>query len=327
MKIKYIIPVLLLSLIFVSCSKHEQEPVQKPQFDVIKSSNVPSYIGKNAYTYVEKQVSFGPRNPGSAGHKLALNYLKNELTKYADGVKLQNFSYPGYNETLDLSNIIAEFNPNAKNRIMLAAHWDTRPRAEESKDTSKQSLPILGANDGGSGVGVLLELARVLKEKKIDYGIDIVLLDGEDYGKKSDLGNYCLGAKYFAANLGDYKPAFGILLDMVGDKEASFPKEGQSINYAPDIVNMIWGMANQIGAGTFSNADYPEIYDDHVALNQGGIRTVDIIDIELIGADTPDPRRNYWHTNNDTMENISAETLQQVGDVLVNIIYSLKFNQ
>jgi hypothetical protein len=153
------------------------------------------------------------------------------------------------------------------------------------------------------------------------------LLDGEDYGKKSDLENYCLGAKYYASNTGEVKPAFGILLDMIGDKEGFFPKEGQSLKYAPDIVNMVWGMAAQTGADAFKNSEYPEIYDDHVALNQGGIRTVDIIDLELIGADTPKERRNYWHTNNDTMENISADALQQVGSVLVNIIYSLKFNQ
>jgi len=324
--IKFILPVLLLSLVFISCSKKDAEPEQKPQFEIVKSNNVPVYDSKSAYTFVEKQVLFGPRNPGSEGHTKTLNYLKSELSKYADNVELQNFTYPGYNETLHLTNIIGRFNPGNKNRVLLCAHWDTRPRAEESKDSSKQNQPILGANDGASGVGVLLEIARILKGKDIDYGVDIVFLDGEDYGKKSDLGNYCLGAKYYAANTGEIKPAFGILLDMVGDKEAFFPKEGQSLKFAPDIVSMIWDMAGQVGAGTFTSAEYPEIYDDHVALNQGGIRTVDIIDLELIGADTPKERRNYWHTNNDTMENISAETLQDVGNVLVNIIYSLKFN-
>jgi hypothetical protein len=326
MYIKFIFLLLFFSLIFVSCSKREVEPVQKPLFEVIKKTDMPVFNGENAYNNVKKQVAFGPRNPGSTGHAQALNYLKNELLKYADGVRLQSFSYPGYDETLQLTNIIAEFNPNAKNRIMLAAHWDTRPRAEEADDTSKQNLPIPGANDGGSGVGVLLEIAGILKDKKIDYGVDIVLFDGEDYGKKSDLGNYCLGAKYFAANLEGYQPAFGILLDMVGDKDAFFPKEGASVQYAPDIVNLIWGIAGQIGAGSFLNSRSPEIYDDHIALNQGGIRTVDIIDLELIGANTPDKRRNYWHTHNDTMDNISSETLQEVGSVLINLIYSLKFN-
>ncbi|MFO7445798.1 MAG: M28 family peptidase [Ignavibacteriaceae bacterium] len=317
---------LIIPFLFYSCGKTDTETAQKPLYELKPGNSVPLFNSENAYQYIEKQVSFGPRNPGSPGHRQGLFYLRNELTKYAGEVILQSFTYPGYNETLELTNIIAKFNPDAKNRIMLSAHWDTRPRAEEAEDTSKQKLPIPGANDGGSGVGVLLEIARLLKENNLSYGVDIVLFDGEDYGYRNDLSNFCIGSKYFAANLNNYKPVFGILLDMVGDKEAFFPREGQSRKYAPDIVNMIWNLASQSGADLFVNREAGEIYDDHVPLNQAGIRTIDIIDLELIGADTSNKRRNYWHTDKDNMENISAETLQQVGNVLTKLIYSLHFN-
>lgn len=316
----------LITLLFVSCGKHEAEAPQKPLYELKATDSVPGFNSDYAFEQVEKQVAFGPRNPGSIGHGQALLYLKNELAKYADEVTLQSFSYPGYDETLDLTNIIGKFNPSAKNRIMLSAHWDSRPRAEEAKDSTKQNLPVLGANDGASGVGVLLEIARRLKDNKVNYGVDIVFFDGEDYGRKNDLNNYCLGAKYFSSNLNGYEPAFGILLDMVGDKEAFFPKEGTSVQYAPDVVNMIWSIAEQTGSNAFEQAEAPAIYDDHVPLNQAGIRTVDIIDLELIGASTPNERRNYWHSDKDNMDNISRETLGQVGKVLVTLLYSLKFN-
>ncbi len=270
----------------------------------------------------------GPRNPGSVGHDKMLVYLQSELRKYADEVELEAFNYTGYdNEALHLTNIIGKFNPQNKNRILLCAHWDTRPRAEHATVEALKSKPILGANDGASGVGVLIELAQILKQKKINYGVDIVLLDGEDYGKEDDLNLFCLGSKYFAANY--YKsnyPAFGILLDMVGDKEASFPKEANSMQFAPDVVNMIWNIAVLKSATVFSQAEGGAVYDDHIPLNQAGIQTIDIIDADLIGADSPNKRRNYWHSENDTMKNISEETLQQVGDVMTYLLYSLKFN-
>jgi Zn-dependent M28 family amino/carboxypeptidase len=271
-------------------------------------------------------VEFGPRNPGSNGHSLALTYLQNELNKYADEVKLQSFTYPGYNEVLNLTNIIAKFNSENKNRIMICAHWDTRPRSEHSKDSTKQKLPILGANDGASGCGVILELARVLNKKELNIGVDLVLLDGEDYGKENDLDNYCLGAKYYSVNIsGEVYPRFAILLDMVGDKDAVFMKEAGSMEYAQDIVNLIWNIAVQLNAQAFIPKEGESIYDDHIPMNQAGIKTVDIIDAELVGADTPVERRNYWHSDRDTMENIGQGTLQQVGNVLVYLLYSLHF--
>lgn len=316
-----------MSTIFYACNG--DKPVKMTeQYHLSTPQNKPSFIGDNAYDQIEKQLSFGPRNPNSQGHQQTLNYLNNELKKYADIVYLQEFSYPGYNEQLRLTNIIAEFNPNSTDRIFICAHWDTRPRAEQDKNEALRDKPILGANDGGSGVGVILELARLLKQQSVDYGIDLILFDGEDYGNEGDLNNYLIGAKYFSANKPvDYNPHFGILLDLVGDKEAQFRMEGASLKYAGDIVEMIWNIAAQLNATTFVMRESGDIYDDHIALNMAGLKTINIVDSELIGADTPVERRNYWHTHNDTMQNIGKETLQQVGDVLTHLIYSLKFNK
>ncbi len=239
---KYIVLILVLliplNILFISCNKNQDEQPSKPYYELSTPDSVPDFNAKNAYQYTEAQTLVGPRNPGSEGHDKMLAYLQNELRKYADEVQLQSFNYTGYdNEQLHLTNIIGKFNPQSKNRILLCAHWDTRPRAEHATVDSKKNQPIIGANDGASGVGVLLELARILNQKKINYGIDIVLFDGEDYGKESDLNLFCLGSKYFAAEYyKDNYPAFGILLDMVGDKEASFPKEENSVQFAPDIV-------------------------------------------------------------------------------------------
>ena len=225
----FIFFVLVTALSFYSCSKEVKQDVSKPLYELQNNKNIPKFDGSNAYSQVEAQVKFGPKT-GFKGHQATLNYIQNELKKYTGDVELQNFTYPGYDSTtLHLTNIIAKFNPEKKNRIMFFAHWDTRPRAEHATKPALRDKPILGANDGASGCGVLLELARILKDNKINYGIDLVFLDGEDYGKEHDLNNFCLGSKYFAANYpADKLPAFGVLLDLVGDKQAVFEREGNS---------------------------------------------------------------------------------------------------
>jgi len=327
MKLNKILLLLSAAVLITGCEKKEENTISRAVFEIQKTDNIPSFSGENAYAMTKAQVDFGPRNPGSAGHSLSLSFLQNELNRYADEVKLQSFSYAGYNEDLNLTNIIARFNPDNKNRVMICAHWDTRPRSEHTKDSTKRNLPILGANDGASGCGVILELARILDEKKLDIGVDLVLLDGEDYGKENDLDNYCLGSKYYSVNIPDgVYPRFAILLDMVGDKDAVFMKEASSMEYAPDIVNLVWDIASQQNASSFIPRKGGSIYDDHIPLNQAGIKSVDIIDADLVGADTPVERRNYWHSDRDTMENISAGTLQQVGSVIVTLLYSIHFN-
>jgi len=330
--IKSLAPVFLLIpllLLLSSCGEKQQNEPTKPLYELTKNNNIPKFDVDNAYNQVKAQVYYGPRNPNSSGHDNALNYLQNELRKYCDDVELQSFTYTGYgNEKLNLTNIIGKFNPEAKNRIVLCAHWDTRPRAEKAVDPKRRDEPILGANDGGSGVGVLLEIARILKTNKINYGVDLVLFDGEDYGKEEDLDNFCLGSKYYAVNYRHTStPAFCVLLDLVGDKDAVFAKEGNSLRFAPQVVNMVWGIAKQIKANKFLNKDGGYIYDDHIPLEQAGLKAIDIIDGDLIGADTPVKRRNYWHTHKDNMDNIGKNTLQQVGDVMTQLLFTLKFNR
>ena len=276
----------------------------------------------------ETQVKFVSRNPGSKGHSGALFYLENELAKYAGNVETQSFKYAGYNcEVLSLTNVIAQFNPASKKRIMLCAHWDTRPRAEHAKDIHKRNFPITGANDGASGCGVLLELARLLKLYRVDYGIDLVFFDGEDYGKENDLNGFCLGSKHYSANVQPGKVhALGVLLDLVGDKEDRFPMEGYSVRFAPDIVDMIWGIAIDQNSPAFIPEKEPAIYDDHVPLQEAGITNVDIIDSGLVGGHNENQRKNYRHSEFDNMQNIGKDTIRRVGNVLANLIYSIHFN-
>jgi hypothetical protein len=289
------------------------------------TAGLPQFLGSNAYDHVVAQVGFGPRNPNSEGHSKTLKYLLDELAKYTSNIVQQNWVHDGYNgEKLNLTNIIASFNPSATRRILLVAHWDTRPRGEQDPDSSQRMKPILGANDAGSGVGVLLELARVMKEHPPTVGIDILLVDGEDYGKESDLDSYFLGARYFAKNLPPgFKPAFGVLLDMVGDRNASFPMEANSMHYAPDVMRTLWDAASALGLHQFKRMQGPGISDDHLPLNEAGIPTIDIIDADMVGNNTNDPSRQYWHTQEDTIDKVSAETLGAVGRLMVYMIYKM----
>lgn len=326
-RITYIV-IAILAFVFSFCKEktNKEKPVEISWY-IMKNNRVPEFSDQLALEYIIKQISFGPRNPNSEGHSRAKVFLLNELKSLADTAYFQTFTYPGYDGIrLDLANIIASFNPDKKIRIMLCAHWDTRPRSEKDKNPENRSKPVLGANDGASGVAVLLSIAHILKNNKVDFGVDIVFFDAEDYGYEGDLLNYSIGAKYFAQKKPDYiNPQFAILLDMVGDKEAVFKKEPNSMNFAPDIVNLVWNLASELNLKTFSNEFSSPIYDDHIPLGEIGIKIINIIDSDLIGADSPNPRRNYWHTQNDNLENISKETLGEVGKLLTHLIYSIKF--
>ena len=273
----------ILPVLILSCRSEENEPA-KPFYEIQPRENIPAFNPGNAYTQILKQLTFGPRNPNSNGHQAVLQFLILELSKYAEDVIIQNFNYSGYDgEVLLLTNIVAKFNIKAKNGILLCAHWDTRPRAEEDQNPDNRDNPIPGANDGGSGVAILLETARILKSYPVDYGVDIVLFDGEDYGRPQDLENFCLGSKYFAGKKSpDYNPAFGILLDLVGDKEAKIFKDPFSMQYASDITDLIWNIAEMTRADKFVNVQGSRAYDDHIPLNQAGIKTINIINADLI---------------------------------------------
>jgi glutaminyl-peptide cyclotransferase len=312
-------------MIILSCSNE----VQTGRFAFNKGNSVvPLFNADSAYVYIEKQIALGPRNPGSVGHVAARNLLLEKFRTFAgrSSVYAQNFDFVGYDgEEFRLTNIIVAFNPSARDRILLAAHWDTRPRAEEEIDSRLMHEPILGADDGGSGVAVLLELARIMSENTPTLGVDILLFDGEDYGHTSDLEFYFLGARHWSANppVSGYSPRFGILLDMVGARGATFLQEGFSMRYAPSLVDNVWNVAADLGYESFFVRQRGGLVaDDHMIVNQ----VAQIPMINIINYKSPDGQSvefaPHWHTHNDSMGIIDKQTLQAVGDVLVEIIYN-----
>ena len=325
---KYSLLLFVVSMItiFNGCDGKKVPEQTTPYVSLSKNQQYPKSDSSLIFSYVEKQLENGPRVVGSRAHQLTKEFFLTSLRQYTDKIETQDFELVGYdNEKLALTNIIAKFNPDAKKRIFICGHWDSRPRSEQETDEKLQKQPVMGANDGASGCAIMLELARLMKTKQPEIGVDLIFLDGEDYGKSSDLTMFCLGSKYFAANVKEYSPEFGILLDMVGDKEAQFYQEQNSIIFGGEIVELVWEAARNIGAGTFVSMQGSSIYDDHIPLNQAGLKTIDIIDASLVGADKSVGRRHYWHTTHDTIENISSKTLGEVADVLLNVIYSVKF--
>jgi hypothetical protein len=327
---KIALPTLLLLLLIAGCSNNSghtpvtgspagQKPANEEQKRVMTSTSPAKFSGEHAFTLLTAQTAFGPRNPNSAGHRGCLSYLVSTLRGLADEVRTQEFTHTGYGgEQLRLTNIVASFRPKDPARILLCAHWDTRPRAEQDETRGRRNDPIPGANDGASGVAVLVEVAGLLKNVPPSIGVDIVLFDGEDYGKEGDHASYLLGSRYFAEHKGgDYIPRFGILLDMVGDKFLELPKERYSLRYAPDVVAMVWKTAASLGVQQFHDETGEEIMDDHLPLNEAGIQTIDIIDFNY-----PDPTNRYWHTHQDTPEHCSAESLEAVGSVIASVVYA-----
>jgi len=312
------------SILWSGCSGERPRPNQPSQADAASTKTsmattmTPAFSGARAFELLRKQVSFGPRNPNSAGHGACLQYLSSTLQQLADRVELEDFIHAGYGgEKLQLTNLIAAFKPQAATRIMLCAHWDTRPRAERDQNKSRRNEPMLGANDGASGVAVLLEIARLLNTAPPAVGVDIVLFDGEDYGTEGDRESYLLGSRYFAAHKRrDYVPKFGILLDMVGDRELEIPKELNSLRFAPDVVQLVWDSARELGITQFVDEVGEEVLDDHWPLNSAGIKTVDLIDFNY-----PDLSNRFWHTHEDVPENCSAESLEAVGTVVTHVVY------
>lgn len=280
---------------------------------------IPTFSGHSAYLYLKAQTDLSPRVPGSKAHEKCLNYLHSEISKYADAVSLQPFLHKDYNgKHLKMTNIISSFNLRAKTRILLLAHWDSRPRADQDSDSKKKNQPVNGANDGASGVAVLMEIARLIKSSQPHIGVDILFTDGEDFGKQGDDANYLLGARYFAKNLPlGFHPTFGILLDMIGDSQLEIKKERYSMKYAPDVVDLVWTTARQLGVEQFSEEYQGWVTDDHLPLNEVGIKTIDLIDF-----DYPDESNRYWHTTQDTPDKCSPESLEAVGKVLIEVIYN-----
>ena len=289
---------------------------------------IPIFNADSAYYFVEKQVSFGPRVISSSAWKKCAIWLEKKLKTYTPHVIIQKAPITTYDrKNHTLKNIIASFSPEKNNRIVLFAHWDSRHVADH--DTINQESPILGANDGGSGVGVLLEIARHFKNKNPKIGVDIVLFDAEDYGQPENSkfpimeDSWCLGSQYWSKNphKQNYFARYGILLDMVGAKNATFRQEEISNYFAPNLVEKVWRKANQLGYGShFVFEKSKQILDDHYYVNTIiGIPTIDIIEYD---ATTETNFNKHWHTHNDNMDNINRNTLKAVGQTLLEIIYN-----
>ena len=322
----FLISLALFSM--TSCdNKQNSKPAAQPAPQV-KQVVIPDFNADSAYNYVKKQLDFGPRVPGSEAHKQCAEWFIDFFNDKADTVYVQDFRTRLYNcNGIDGKNIIAAFNPEAKKRILLAAHWDSRPFADHDPDEKNWNTPIDGANDGASGVGVLMEIARLMKETPTNVGVDIILFDLEDYGAPYYLNlmtndDWALGSQYWAKNphIYNYRAYFGILLDMVGAPNAKFPKEYYSQQFAPALSNDVWRIAREIGySDYFTNELGHPINDDHIYVNvHARIPMIDIIHLENNSESSFYP---YWHTVKDNIEQIDPKTLGMVGDVVVNVIY------
>lgn len=285
-----------------------------PSADVAK--DIPAFDGDKAFDLLKKQVDMGPRYPGVAGHVACSDFIVAQLKPYADEVTVQEFRQTVAGRDLDLRNVIAKFNKDAKQWIILAAHWDTRPFADMEVTASKRAKPILGANDGASGVAVLLELARLFAQRQPKVGVMMVFFDGEDYTPNPPTAeDMFLGSKYFASSLDRKTKAqvkYGILLDMIGDKNLDIHEEAQSVEAAPEVVRNVWDTAESLGYGkSFIASRKYSISDDHIPLIRAGIKCIDVIDF------------NYgsWHTLDDTVDKCSAESLKTVGEVIAHVVY------
>ncbi len=319
----------LLITILIGCTGGNR-PIESEVPDRVV--NVPTFNSDSAFHFIKTQVEFGPRVPNSEAHKKTGDYLVSKLEEYGAVVTTQEFNAQSYNGSqLQLRNIIASYRPEKQKRVLLAAHWDTRPIADKDPENPTGSMD--GANDGASGVGVLLEIARILEgDTTIDVGIDLILFDGEDWGEpESEQGKrqppkgwdswWCLGSQYWAKNKhkSNYSAYYGILLDMVGAKRSQFFREGASLEYAPRIVSKIWDAGARLGySDYFVKQNAHAITDDHIYVNElAKIPMIDIVHYQQgIGY-----FGDYHHSQKDNMDLISKETLQAVGETLLHVIY------
>lgn len=287
-----------------ACSAKAKPPVR--EFD-----------GVRAFSYLQRQVEFGPRIPGTPAHQQTGDWILTQLRALADTVAVQEITHrTARGTTLHLRNFFARFQPAAVERVLLLAHWDTRPTADQSANLAAQRLPVPGANDGASGVAVLLGLAEVLKARPPVLGVDLLFVDGEDYGNFADSNDVLIGSRWFAAHPPPgYPPLFAVLFDMVGDRDLHLPYEQNSQAFAPEVVDRVWRVAESLGyGGIFLRQPGPSLTDDHVALQQGGIHAIDVVDFAY------GPNNSYWHTTEDTLDKVSAASLQVVGDVAVALV-------
>ncbi|MFK5857363.1 MAG: M28 family peptidase [Bacteroidota bacterium] len=330
-KITYLISsVIVLLLLISSCQMSQGKRSKK---NVAKKARIvpPIFNADSAYVFIAEQVDFGPRVPGSESHGNCAIWLENKLQSYGGKVIVQDFKTRTFdNVTRKGINIIASFNPEVQKRILLMAHWDSRPFADHDENEALHNTPIDGANDGASGVGVLIEVARQFSISKPTVGVDIVLFDLEDWGPPQDMSitydeeYWGLGSQYWANNPHEYgySAVFGILLDMIGAENAEFRREYHSDREARFVVDLVWGTASDMGYGSvFIDEPGGQITDDHYFVN----KYAKIPSIDIIHLDPNSKNRSFfdhWHTVNDNMEHIDKQSLQIVGEVLMTVVYN-----
>lgn len=283
-----------------------------------KRAALPVFDSRKAFEHLRAQVAFGPRVPGTEAHARCREYLASVLRPLAARVDAQTFraNHPRFAGGLALTNVVARFHleefPDARRRLALVAHWDCRPWSDESPDPRDHAVPVPGANDGASGVAVLLEMARLFHEAPPTVGVDLVLVDGEDLGTDDFPEGWCLGSKFYVSRLGRERPMGAIVLDMIGDADLSIPVEVNSRANAPWLVERIWSAAARAGyREIFDPADGPSVFDDHMPFALVGIPAVDVIDYEYPA----------WHTPGDDVSKVSAASLEAVGASLVELLY------
>jgi len=323
---KLTILVLLAAVITTSCQQQQSASTTEET----SSSQVlvsPNFDADSAFAFVKAQVDFGPRIPSTEAHARCAAYLLASFKKYGADVSEQNSKVSTYDgKTHQLRNIIAKFHPEKTKRVLISAHWDSRPFSDQDSDPNNQNKAFETANDGASGVGVILEMARLIQQKSPNIGVDFILWDIEDYGKSNDQSpnetTWCLGSQHWAKNptFGTNKPIYAINLDMVGGSNAQFTQDAVSRQYAPDIVSKVWKIADEIGYGNyFINMTSGNIIDDHFWMNQAGVKSIDIIHYS-------DNSGFYinWHTQLDNMNNIDRNTLKATGQTVLETIYREK---
>jgi len=277
-----------------------------------KAEKVRPFDGQAAYRAIEAQVAFGPRIPGTPGHAAEAAWLDSLLRPLADTLIVQSWTHvTEAGDTIPLRNFVARFNPGASEHLLFMAHWDTRPHADAA-GSRDSAAPVPGANDGGSGTAVLLGVAAALRQLPPSVGVDLLFVDGEDYGVFDNKVDVLLGSKYYAAHpVSGGPPLYAVLFDMVGDRELQIYQEGNSLTGAPEVVDLVWTVARKAGHGNvFIPSQRWTLTDDHVSLQAQGIRAIDVVDFDY----------PYWHTPDDTPDKVSAQSLQAVGEVALALV-------
>lgn len=321
MKIKKFFTVIFLLIVLLACSSQRNDNTRENTHEDTTINMDIAFDADSAYRNIEHQVAFGPRVPNTQAHRNCRDWLITELTRYGAEVTRQDMKLIAFDGTvLDATNIIGSYNIDAQNRILLLAHWDCRPWADADPNPINHRTPVDGANDGASGAGILLEVARLINVFSIDKGIDILFVDAEDWGEEGNDDSWAMGSRYFANNphKPGYRPHQAILLDMVGGHDAKFRKEYFSVQNAPTLVDKVWSVATESGYGEYFSVEMGgAVTDDHVELLKVGIPAINIIEFHPENGFNP-----TWHTINDNMSGISKETLKAVGQTIINYLSS-----